>query len=81
MHKFLDGNAERLFGFRDRWEDEKAYEDFADYKAVVVKLLNKHGFTSVKLNKRFAITCCDSNGIAYKLRVNQDEILSEKETR
>ena len=34
-----------------RWQDEREYEDFADYKRAMEKTLNGMGYTLVKMTK------------------------------
>jgi hypothetical protein len=42
---------------RDRWEDEREYEDFSDYKAKIKQTVALYeGFSLVKMTKAFTIT-------------------------
>lgn len=70
MRSFLDEHIKRLYYFRDRWEDEKEYEDFASYRKAVVELFADAGFSTVTVSKRFAVRCSDDDGIRYDIRVN-----------
>tara|TARA_R110000824_G_scaffold20974_1_gene78641 strand:- start:630 stop:920 length:291 start_codon:yes stop_codon:yes gene_type:complete len=72
--KFLNREANRLGYFRDRWEDEKDYEDFEEYRAAIKKLFEENGFSDVKVNKRFTINCTDTAGIEVEVRVQKTSV-------
>lgn len=72
--KFLNREVNRLGYFRDRWEDEKDYEDFEDYRAAIINLFKENGFSDIKVNKRFTITCTDETGIEVEVRVQKTSV-------
>lgn len=44
--------ANRVAYLYDRWQDERGYEDFADYRTTAAKYVVAVGGTFVKLDKR-----------------------------
>ena len=54
----LNGSfGDRLFSLRDRWQDEREYEDFDDYKDEVKQSVGIYeGFSFLKMTKGFTIT-------------------------
>jgi hypothetical protein len=47
---------EHLAYLRERWKDEREYEDFAEYAKAAAKLFDgKEGIRFVKLSKAFAV--------------------------
>ena len=51
----------RLGYLYDRWQDEKDYEDFADYKGNIKRLLNDEGAKFIGLKQRpFELTYEDA---------------------
>ena len=57
IDSLFDKYIDKLGYLRDRWQDEKEYEDFADYKKVVTEIFEEFGFTNIKLSKGFMIKC------------------------
>lgn len=49
VHAWVKVNADLLYSLRSRWEDEKAYENPADYKAAVAKRLEPTGWALVSM--------------------------------
>tara|TARA_R100000656_G_scaffold17475_1_gene16356 strand:- start:156 stop:476 length:321 start_codon:yes stop_codon:yes gene_type:complete len=45
----------RLFYLYDRWQDEKEYEDFADYIEQVKNLIEGFGLVFIKMTKGFKV--------------------------
>tara|TARA_R110002012_G_scaffold28758_1_gene89930 strand:- start:18885 stop:19169 length:285 start_codon:yes stop_codon:yes gene_type:complete len=45
----------RLFYLYDRWQDEKKYEDFADYIEQTKDFIEEFGLIFVKMTKNFKI--------------------------
>ena len=45
-----------LFNLKGRWQDESEYEDFNDYIVVIKDIVNKQGYTFIKLTKTFVLT-------------------------
>ncbi len=52
---FLNENITFLFNLKWRWEDEKEYEDFTDYKVAIVKKLQEYGLRPFRITKSFTI--------------------------
>jgi len=52
----LFDNAELLWYLKDRWQDEREYEDFADYIQKVKEFVEKKDFIFIKMTKGFKIT-------------------------
>ena len=48
-------NLEIIWSLQDRWECEKEYEDFEEYKAIVYNMFLSAGFLKTKLYKNFTI--------------------------
>ena len=46
----------RLFYLYDRWQDEKEYEDFADYIEQAKNFIVDFGLVFVKMTKSFKVT-------------------------
>ena len=55
VHQFLMKNIDSLYSLKWRWADEKDYEDFEDYKNVIINLAKKAGLTPYKISKSFKI--------------------------
>tara|TARA_R110002051_G_scaffold275935_1_gene336900 strand:+ start:50 stop:310 length:261 start_codon:yes stop_codon:yes gene_type:complete len=53
--EMLFKEAEFLWYLRERWEDEKDYEDFADYIEKTRNFVEKFGFTFIKMTETFKI--------------------------
>ena len=45
----------RLFYLYDRWQDEKEYEDFADYIEHAKDFIEEFGLTFIKMTKSFKV--------------------------
>ncbi len=56
LNELFEEKAQTIFNLQDRWEDEKEYEDFEDYKNVINKMFLEYGFSQTKLYKNFKIT-------------------------
>jgi len=59
---FIKGDGRRLAVLRYRWEDERDYEDFADYKERAEQLVAHSGFHFKSWSKRGTLTLTDENG-------------------
>lgn len=62
MRSHLVPILEYAVGMKDRWSQEREYEDFADYENAVKAFCEKKGLKVTKMDKRFKITF--ENGIA-----------------
>ena len=51
-NRLLEKVIARLGYLFDRWQDEKDYEDFADYKGNIKRLLNDEGAKFIGLKQR-----------------------------
>ena len=79
VHKFLDSEHEDIYYLKDRWNDEKDYEDFKDYEQIVKEIFVDHNkehktsFTNVRVNKRFTINC-ETSVALITLKFNADAL-------
>lgn len=72
-------NADLLWYLKDRWQDEKEYEDFSDYKDKVQKFVEEKGFVFVKMTKGFKITMEHLNTlITMKIKRNDVDVTFEE---
>jgi len=60
----------RLFYLYDRWQDEKEYEDFADYIEHTKNFIEEHGLAFVKMTKGFKVTIKHNDIIVY-IKINK----------
>jgi len=56
VHQFSMKNIDTLYSLKWRWADEKDYEDFEDYKKVIINLAKKSGLIPYKISKSFKIS-------------------------
>lgn len=68
FRKDFEGIATTVYNLKDRWADERDYEDFADYIKVVKERFLKAGITVTKVSKTFAITT--SGGVTFTFYAN-----------
>lgn len=59
----FEGIATTVYNLKDRWSDERDYEDFADYEKVIKERFLKAGITVTKVTKTFKITT--SGGVTF----------------
>jgi hypothetical protein len=52
-----------ILSLRDRWQDEKEYEDFQSYKILIANGLEKAGYEVLGITKAFKITVRKENTI------------------
>ena len=72
-------NAELLWYLKDRWQDEREYEDFADYIQKVKEFVEEKGFTFVKMTKGFKITIKHlTTLITLQIRANDVDVTIEE---
>lgn len=55
LHDLFDEEAQAILYLRDRWEDERGYEDFSEYQNLVSVMFEQAGFSQTNLNKNFTI--------------------------
>lgn len=72
INKMFDDVLESMGYLYSRWQDEKQYEDFEEYKKVMIKNLEPfEGFTLTKATKRpFGFQFTIGNGALYAVEVN-----------
>jgi len=61
---------EKLFYLKHRWEDEKEYEDFSEYKSIISKIflpITK----DIKITKGFQITLRLKENIQITVKINK----------
>lgn len=68
---------ETLFYLEDRWQDEKEYEDFAEYIKVAKKLFDGTGYEFMRLTRGFKITV-RKDGTTFRIGLNKDGFYTEK---
>lgn len=60
IYKLILANKNKIaldiFYLKDRWSDEKEYEDFNEYKKVLKSYFKDTGFTVKKVSKAFTVT-------------------------
>lgn len=47
--------SDSLMNLKYRWREESKYEDFNDYKALLVRMAQKYNITPTKITKAFSI--------------------------
>ena len=63
-------NTDKLFYLKHRWEDEKEYEDFSEYKSIISKTflpITK----DIKITKGFQITLSLKDNFQIIVKINQ----------
>ena len=72
---FNDEQNQKMFGYLwGRWQDEKEYEDPADYEKHVAQKLESHGVTNVKMTKRPFGFKFDVNGASAHITVTSRQM-------
>jgi hypothetical protein len=61
----------RLFYLYDRWQDEKEYEDFADYVKQAKNFIEGFSLVFVKMTKGFKVTV-KHNDILVEIKINRN---------
>ena len=66
-----------------RWQDEKEYEDFADYQNAVEKKVAALGMRFAKMTKRpfavrYATILTDGEAIGFEMKVNSKGIFCDE---
>lgn len=51
VNLFVEKHIDRLYHLKSRWGDEKKYEDFEDYKKIIIKISKESGLTPCKISK------------------------------
>ena len=78
IDKCLKEHSENLYYLKQRWNDEREYEDFDEYVKIFRDTFKDYGFKNVKLTKSFKITInhlgwetqfrLNFNGISFKYK-------------
>tara|TARA_R110000772_G_scaffold36387_4_gene87076 strand:+ start:1233 stop:1547 length:315 start_codon:yes stop_codon:yes gene_type:complete len=71
LAEIVENNIHQIFSLQDRWEDEKEYEDFADYVKAIRLILQPHGYVGVRLTKKFTITALNSDANKVKIQIGK----------
>lgn len=62
--------VERMSYLYDRWQDEREYEDFNDYRDAMVKAVGVIRGKFVKAHKRpFGCTFVSEKGLSYRFKI------------
>ena len=70
----------RLFYLHSRWQDEKEYEDFADYIENAKEFIEENDLVFIKMTKGFKITMKHNDIIVYiKINSNSANVTYEGE--
>tara|TARA_R110000787_G_scaffold284337_1_gene397912 strand:- start:763 stop:1047 length:285 start_codon:yes stop_codon:yes gene_type:complete len=70
----------RLFYLHSRWQDEKEYEDFADYIENAKEFIEENDLVFIKMTKGFKITMKHKDIIVYiKINSNSANVTYEGE--
>ena len=56
LDKCLEDNSKNLYYLKQRWLDEREYEDFDEYIKIFKDTFKKYGFDNLNLTKSFKIT-------------------------
>ena len=56
IDKCLDDNSKNLYYLKQRWTDDREYEDFDEYIKIFKDTFKKYGFDNLNLTKSFIIT-------------------------
>jgi hypothetical protein len=70
--KFAVGQ-QKLAYLKSRWQDERQYEDFADYEAAIRQILNAADYTVRRVTRSFTIDV-SKNGVDMKLKIGTSRI-------
>jgi len=81
VHQFLIKNIDSLYSLKWRWADEKDYEDFEDYKKVIINLAKKSGLTPHKISKNFKISFKFSSNIFINIYLKTKAITKIEYTK
>jgi hypothetical protein len=76
-HFFKDLDESKILGrlhyFKCRWEDEKEYENFEEYKDAIIKLFNPYDIKQLKIKENFEIEIY-LNNMKFILKINKTSI-------
>ncbi len=70
---WVNGNLSYLEYLFDRWNEEKQYEDFKDYKKEVVKRLSE-GMTLFRMIKKPFEVVVEIDNKKYGIRINKKDV-------
>lgn len=63
----------KVYYLKDRWTDEREYEDFEDYKTAMKAIWDLTSFEFVSMNKSFSVVLKDKiQGHSFKVNFNRN---------
>jgi len=74
VSSFMDANAETLGYLRDRWQDEKEYEDFSEYIVPFQKPAADAGITLMGMSKSPFALKFTYEGVKYEMRATASQV-------
>jgi len=69
VNAFLVENISFLYQLKDHWEEEQYYENFNEYKVLIVKRLKEYNLTSENITKSFTIKFRYANNYIVELKL------------
>lgn len=69
----LIADSTELFNLKARWLDEREYEDFADYRKLIVRFFELHGYCVTAVNKAFTADVT-RNGVKLRAKIGTRRI-------
>ena len=69
LDKLVNQCSVDLVNLKSRYNDEREYEDFKDYKNFISEIFKKFNFTNIKINKKFVIVCDHVSDTFYHVKV------------
>lgn len=73
LMKVFTDNEEKLGYLKGRWQDEKEYEDFEEYKAIMKPLFEAAGFRVLKITKSFSIQVT-KDGMGFEMKIGTRQV-------
>tara|TARA_Y100001951_G_scaffold84459_1_gene73835 strand:+ start:428 stop:676 length:249 start_codon:yes stop_codon:yes gene_type:complete len=55
LQKLFKKHGTHLFNLKDRWSDEKEFEDIEDYGKEIAKIFKRYGYTDTSVTRAFMI--------------------------
>ena len=69
----------KMFDYLEgRWQDEKGYEEFSEYRTVAERSVTENGFEFVSLEAEPVRLTFKKGNTEYELSVNNDQIVERK---
>ena len=70
-HEFWDTTGDYFMYLYNRWQDEKDYEDFDDYKVAMTNKAAEHGVKLLGMKKRPFSFTWELGGVCYETRISR----------